>query len=244
MIKIIHASIDEHNTIKNGQAGDQTGREVCTRDYYEKNWKFIIIPPENVRTKAIKTAEKLANSNLVGYDQNQRNTLYTQLKKNKFSVKKYIDSNVATETDCSAFVYACLSVHDKNIRMDGNAPTTSTMASFYEKNGYTVIPYDKNKLINGCILVAPGHHTVMVMTDNKNEKIPEKNNIKNIPNPVEFNTIMHVRISPSINAKVRTCTAKDTKYDILDVIEAEDRIWVKIKSGYVVARHGGIDYVK
>ena len=37
---IVHASINENNTIKNGKPGDQTGKEICTRSFYNPNYKW------------------------------------------------------------------------------------------------------------------------------------------------------------------------------------------------------------
>lgn len=35
---IVHASINEKGTTTGGKTGDQTGREICTRSFYNKNW--------------------------------------------------------------------------------------------------------------------------------------------------------------------------------------------------------------
>lgn len=167
-VTICHASIDEHNSAKNGAAGDQTGKEVCTRDWYSKPWRIMLrYKDANIAKQAAAIAVKLANSNLVGYDQNQRNTLYQALKKNNFNVDAYIKSGVKTETDCSAFVYACYCCVISGMRADGNAPTTSSMKSFYLKYGFTV--YTSSTYVSsssalqvGDVLVKPGSHTVMV----------------------------------------------------------------------------------
>ena len=37
---IVHASINENNTIKNGKPGDQTGKEICTRSFYNPSYKW------------------------------------------------------------------------------------------------------------------------------------------------------------------------------------------------------------
>lgn len=37
--KIVHASINEKGTATGGMTGDQTGREICIRDYYEPTYK-------------------------------------------------------------------------------------------------------------------------------------------------------------------------------------------------------------
>lgn len=35
---IVHASINEKGGVRGGQVGDQTGREICIRSYYDKPW--------------------------------------------------------------------------------------------------------------------------------------------------------------------------------------------------------------
>lgn len=39
--KLVHASINEKGTTTGGKSGDQTGREICIRSYYNKPWKYI-----------------------------------------------------------------------------------------------------------------------------------------------------------------------------------------------------------
>lgn len=167
---IVHASIDEKGKAKNGAAGDQTGKEVCTRSWYSKPWTYMLrYKDSSIAKKAVQIAVKLAKSNLVGYDQNQRNTLYNQLVKYGWDVDKYIASGVKTETDCSAFVYACYCSVIPALRASGNAPTTSTMLSKYKSNGFTAYTgsylTSESKLIAGDILLKPGSHVVMAVGD-------------------------------------------------------------------------------
>lgn len=178
-IKICHASIDERGQGRNGQSGDQTGKEVCVRDYYKKNWTTVIRHPDpSIRKKAAKIAKKLANSNLVGYDMNQRNTLYSALKKFNFDADMYIASGIKTETDCSAFIYAIYSCVLPELRRDTNAPTTADMKSFYERYGFqisvdSVFNSDPSNFKIGDILViydASAHHTVIVVDVDTNTK--------------------------------------------------------------------------
>lgn len=46
--KIVHASINEKGTISGGKTGDQTGREICIRDYYVPSygWDVVLRYPE------------------------------------------------------------------------------------------------------------------------------------------------------------------------------------------------------
>lgn len=40
--QIVHASINENGTTTGGKTGDQTGKEICIRSYYNKNWDCVI----------------------------------------------------------------------------------------------------------------------------------------------------------------------------------------------------------
>ena len=41
-VRIGHASIDENGNASGGRAGDQTGKELCTRDWYTKGWNVLL----------------------------------------------------------------------------------------------------------------------------------------------------------------------------------------------------------
>lgn len=170
-VTICHASIDERGRTNSGQAGDQTGTEVCTRAWYNKPWNVVLrCNDQSIAKKAAEVAKKLANSNLVGYDQYERNTLYKALKKNNWDVDAYIRSGVKTETDCSAFMFAVYCCFIPSMRSDSNAPTTSTMRNVFKNHGFTVltgsqyVSKDSNLLI-GDVLVNEGHHTAMAVTN-------------------------------------------------------------------------------
>lgn len=40
--QIVHASINERGTVTGGKSGDQTGKEICVRPYYNKPWDSIL----------------------------------------------------------------------------------------------------------------------------------------------------------------------------------------------------------
>ena len=104
-VKIGHASIDEYRNIKGGTAGDQTGSEVCTRNWYNKPWTSVIRPKDSAVADKIAIAMEQACSNdNIGYDQNQRTTLYDQAKAKNWDLSKI---TVACECDCSSLVAVC-----------------------------------------------------------------------------------------------------------------------------------------
>lgn len=169
-VKIGHASIAEHGGTKNGQAGDQTGKEVCTRNWYSKPWQYMLRPTSPiVAEKSAKACEAGCANNRIGYDQNQRNTLRTEARKVNFHLEAI---STACETDCSAFMSVCAEAAGVDIPYSGgNAPTTSTMVKAFTSTGqykaYTDSKYltSDKYLKRGDILVKPGSHTVMALSD-------------------------------------------------------------------------------
>lgn len=165
--QIVHCSIDENGRISGGTAGDQTGRECCVRDYYDKPWDSCIrYPDQRLASKAAKIAIALAESNLVGYNQARRNDLYRCLESNNWNYKAYIKSGVKSSADCSSFVYAVWCCILAEMRGQSNAPTTYIAESFYKKYGFIVYKdlahlYGGSNNSIGDILNNSSHHIVM-----------------------------------------------------------------------------------
>ena len=167
LVKIGHASIDENRKIKGGQAGDQTGKEVCTRTWYTTGWDLLLRPKTaELAEKSAQACEKGCANNNIGYDQNQRNTLNTQAKKVGYDLSKI---TTKCECDCSSFMTVCALAGGANIEYGSNAPTTSTMKTRFELSGdYESIIASRyltsdKYLKRGDILVKTGSHTVMAL---------------------------------------------------------------------------------
>lgn len=173
MSKLIHARYTENGDSGwNGKAkaGDQTGNEVSVTEFYIAPWDFALRYFNwELAKEFVVIAKKLAGCVKVGYDQSQRNDLYKTLKSFNFDVDKYILSGQKCETDCSAFVYACLCCLLPNLRSDANAPTTSKMEEYYKNKGFTVLKgsdyLNGKKNITGDIMVKAGHHTAIFQSD-------------------------------------------------------------------------------
>ena len=174
-MRIAHASIDENRNTKNGQAGNQNGREVCVRTWYNKPWTVCLRHPDRyVREQIADIAEMLATppvNSLIGYDQNERNSLHNVAKSCKYDIMEFINAHELCETDCSAFVTCvCLFAGLKQLEYSGNAPTTSTMKATFKKAGFNVLTDEKyvsmtDYLSKGDILLKPSGHTVIVLDD-------------------------------------------------------------------------------
>lgn len=167
-VKIGHASLDERKKTKGGAAGDQTGGEVCTRTWYNGSWQLVLRPKTaELAEKSAQACEKgCANAN-IGYDQNQRNTLYSRAKEVGFDLSKI---TTPCECDCSAFMHVCaIAGGCKGLGYGTNGYTTTTMGSAFVASGdYEKLAASKYRtsdkyLKRGDILVRAGHHTVMVL---------------------------------------------------------------------------------
>lgn len=167
-ILIGHASIDENGKAKNGKAGDQTKKEVCTREWYSKPWEFVLRCKDNTKAEkmAVACEQGCANDN-IGYDQNQRNTLDALAQMVDYDLSKI---KAPCECDCSSFMAVCAQAAGINIPYNsGNAPTTSTMKNAFTSTGEFDVLTDfkyltsDNYLNRGDILVKAGSHTAMAL---------------------------------------------------------------------------------
>lgn len=134
-VKIGHASISEKGTIS-GTAGDQTGREVYTRNWYKhsKGWVTLRCKNAKMREYIAEAMEKACANNAIGYDQHENNTLYNNVKGAGFDPSK---TTKKVETDCARLVRVCVQYACNKV---GNGKTipdfyTATLANTLIKTG-------------------------------------------------------------------------------------------------------------
>ena len=170
-----HASKDENGNGRNGVAGDQTGKEVCIRAWYNKPWDTLIRFKDPQKAKLVADCIEMAcNNNFVGYDMNQRNGLLNLARKYNYNVSKV---TVPCETDCSALVsVACMyaGIPESVLTLNGNCATTRTLKNCLKSTGevdiYTTSPYltKTDRLKRGDILLRQGSHVVVVVKVSEN----------------------------------------------------------------------------
>lgn len=168
-VMIGHASIDENGKATGGSGGDQTGKEVCTRNWYTKGWNVVLRPKSATLAELSARACEAACANAnIGYDQGGRNTLYAKAKAVGFDIGKITS---ACECDCSSLMHVCAIAGGANLSYEGNGYTTRTMVSAFKASGdYEKLTDSKyltadTYLKRGDILVKEGSHTVMVLTN-------------------------------------------------------------------------------
>ena len=166
-VKIGHASIDENGRAQGGKAGDQTGKEVCTRNWYKhsKGWR-VLRCTDPIKAGMIADAMRAAAENdKIGYDQGQRLTLYDQASKVGFDPGKV---NVACETDCSALVRVCLAyagITVGNFRTPTEADMLMATGMFVELIGAAYTDSSDYLRVGDVLVTRTQGHTVVVLTD-------------------------------------------------------------------------------
>ena len=110
------ASIGENGKAVGGIRGDQTGKEVKVGYYYNFGQNIVIRFRDIEKgRKLAKIAKWLANSNIVGYNQNDRESFFKECEKRGWNwkvIKRDIKKGnfPPCNTDCSAFAAACINI--------------------------------------------------------------------------------------------------------------------------------------
>lgn len=226
-VLIGHASIDENGKAAGGIGGDQTKREVCTRNWYKASWDVLIrCTDSKMAEKMAKACEQACKNDKIGYDQYQRNTLHTQAKKVNYDLSKI---TTACECDCSSLICSCAiaaGVPEDKLYIGGNMRTTRNMRDAFKKiEGFQILTDSKylisdDYLKRGDILVNEGSHVVMVL---KNGEKVEKPSYR-----VRITAdALNVRSGAGTQYKINTVVHKNEVYTIV----GEKNGWGKLKSG-------------
>lgn len=174
-VKIGSARIDENGNAHGGKAGDQTGKEVSTQNWYKhsKGWRVFRAKDPAAAEKIARCMQAACDNPKIGYDQGQRDTLYTVAKLVGFDCAKVA---AACETDCSALVRVCCAyagVMLPNIRTTNEPKALLDSGAFVELTGakYTDSP---DYLKRGDILCTrtQGHTVVVLSSGSKVEVAP------------------------------------------------------------------------
>ena len=180
MIKIGQASRDERGRYSGGLAGDQDGKEVAIREWYNRPWNKVLRPKNSAIAGRIAAAmEKACMNNCIGYDQNQRTTLYSLAKSNGWRIE---DIKTPCETDCSALVAVCVNV--AGVRVSGDIYTGNEANALLRTGEFEILTAPKYLLSDeylrrGDILLYEFHHTAIALQDGRRAE-------ENRPTQVEY----------------------------------------------------------
>lgn len=224
------ARSDERGKITGGKAGDQNGgKEVSTQNWYKhsKGWRVLRCKNPDKAEKMAECMRKMCDTNLVGYDQYQRNTLYNAL---KAAAWKLSGLNKAVETDCSALIrvccaYAGITLPDFNTSSQAKAMLAT--GEFVELTGSKYTDKSDYLAIGDVLVTKTKGHTVMVLTNGaKYQQTAAPTG------PVVKKGSWNVRKGPG------------TGYDYIGTVHGGDRLVTVDDDGWQpIAWNGGIAYI-
>lgn len=158
------ARVDERGTYSGGKAGDQTGKEVSTQEFYmhKKGWYVLRPKKASVANGIAKSMLKACNNDNIGYDQSNRLGI----------IKHGTASKEKTECDCSSLVRQCVKEASGkdvgNFTTANEAKVLEDSSLFEDRKSVTRL----TKLYEGDVLVTKTQgHTVAVVGGNKRSEI-------------------------------------------------------------------------
>lgn len=256
-VKIGHASIDEKGKVNSGSAGDQTKKEVCTRTWYNKPWTAVFRAKDStVAEKIAKAMEQACANDNIGYDQNQRITLYTRAAEAGWNLSKITDK---CECDCSSLVAVC--VNAAGITVNKGMYTGNEKSLLSATGAFEVLTASKylgsdTYLKRGDILLGSGH-TVIVLSDGSGanqSKSEEEYNVNGASVKVYSKSKNGTQYLAK-NFRVKEFACQDGSdpifispelVEVLQKIRTHFGMPVNINSGYRTAKHnnavGGATY--
>ena len=169
------ARINEKGTATGGKHGDQTGWEVATEEWYKHSlgWVVLRAKDEDKREWLAKAMEQACENDLIGYDQDYRNSLYKASKDVGFTPAKVTK---ACSCDCSSLVRICCLYSEINV---GDFYTGNEMEMLRATGQFDVYTDAEHcdtsaNLMRGDILVTMKQgHTAIVLSDGTNIHEPE-----------------------------------------------------------------------
>lgn len=161
------ARSNESGKLTGGAAGDQTGKEVSTQNWYlhSKGWIVIRAKDATVREQIAKNMQAICDNDNIGYCQDHRSTLTAETKPYGYDASKV---KVKCEVDCSEAVRNCVLYAGINV----DTFTTANEKAVLQNTGkFDILTLDKyckspDYLLRGDILVTKTTgHTVVVLSN-------------------------------------------------------------------------------
>lgn len=235
-VRIGSARIDENGRISGGKAGDQSGKEVSTQNWYLHPQGWVVLRPINKAQAEIiaRTCEDICSNPNIGYDQGQRGTLYKAAQAVGWNCKKI---TTPCETDCSAMVRvecaaAGIFVGDFNTTNEAAVLVASGAFKKLTAKKYTE---SQDYLERGDVLVTKTQgHTVTVLTTGPKAAQTAKKSIAEIADEViagkwgtgserkrllEAAGYVYAEVQAAVNAKLKE-QAKKSVAEIADEVIA------------------------
>ena len=224
------ASISEYGT-REGNPGDQTGKEVLVQDWYlhKKGWIVIRAKNPTMRLKIAQDMRWACANEFIGYSYwDHCYTLYDEVKKYGFDCSKV---KIPTETNCAKLVRICALYAGSKVK---DFYTGDEVERFRETGEFEILMEDRyckssQWLLEGDILVTREKgHTVVVLSDGEKAK-----------NIVPYRTAncawVNMRQEGNVNSKVIEVLKGNTRVSLIGWADSGwgHIIAPSLKSGFV-----------
>lgn len=224
-----NASIDENGNISGGTPGDQTGREVWTRDWYANGWTQVCRPTDPaIAEKLASTMEAACANDNIGYSQAKRLTLNTQAKKVGYDLTQI---TTPCECDCSSLVAVCCIAAGLSVSPSmytGNEVACLRNTGKFEVLTGEYLSSDKS-LKRGDVLVKQYHHTAIVLGDGAYVDPIDTESVRYIDTDS-----LNMRTLPGMQAPAAAILLNGTRVDAVE--DCGD--WTKVTlTGYVATNY-------
>ena len=204
-VKIGSARGDEHGHATGGSAGDQKQKstpdysgEVSMQDWYKHSKGWVVLRCKDAAKADLiaQDMEYACNNPLIGYDQDDRDTLYSVAKKVGFDCSRV---KTKCECDCSALVRVCVNYAGIKVGdfYTGDEAEVLIKTGMFEKLTASKYTTSSSYLRKGDILVtATKGHTVVVLTNGSKVEAPAESYDKNIAGKYQITTDLYLRTAP------------------------------------------------
>ena len=161
---------DENGKAYGGQAGNQSGREISTQNWYlhSKGWRVLRAKDAGVGQRLANAMRAACENKNIGYNQWRRNTLYDAAAVWGFDISRV---NTPVDTDCSALVRTCIA-YAAGITTLPSSLRTGNMCSlilatgqFEELSGKEYTTKSDYLKAGDILCTKTSGHTVIVLTD-------------------------------------------------------------------------------
>ena len=161
-VKIGHASIDEKGKTIGTLKGDQTKKEIFTRDWYNGSWNVYLECIDPVLAKKSATIlESICSNNNYGYSQPNRWSGYKSIINNSKNISKGSGDFDCSSLIISSYILAGLDIEPTGYTGNMRKLLLST-GKFIEYTDKKYLTSDKYASIGG-IYIKEGKHVVMAL---------------------------------------------------------------------------------
>lgn len=165
-VKIGHASIDENGKIVGKLKGDQTKKEIFTRNWYNGSWNvYLECIDTDLAKKSATILESICENNNYGYSQPNRWSGYKSIRSNGNNISKG-----SGDFDCSSLIISSYILAGLDIEPTGY---TGNMRQLLLSTGKFIEYIDGKHLTTdeyaavGGVYIKEGKHVIMALENGK-----------------------------------------------------------------------------